>query len=167
MSVCLRYSRPRRASRAFWFLSSRVLHRTLKPCASISSFLNVQLCTTPKTTSPSPSHWPWPSSDWTPIPAKCWVREAHFQSCSVTCVLFISKCPVLCLVSWFFLFLVKMLDNWWSLLDREIFSRLVEMYKSIVVFLLTGGKALLIPVFQESYINATLNLLEKLHKVSK
>lgn len=57
-------------------------------------------------------------------------------------------------------------DNWWSLLDGDVFSRLVEMYKSIVVFLLTGGKALLIPVFLESYINATLKLLEKLHKVT-
>lgn len=58
------------------------------------------------------------------------------------------------------------LDNWWSLLDGEVFSRLVEMYKSIVVFLLTGGKALLIPVFVESYTSATLKLLEKLHKVN-
>ncbi|KAI5616862.1 putative E3 ubiquitin-protein ligase HERC3, partial [Silurus asotus] len=61
----------------------------------------------------------------------------------------------------------KVLDNWWSLLDGEVFSRLVEMYKSIVVFLLTGGKALLIPVFLESYISATLKLLEKLHKVNQ
>uniref|UniRef100_A0A4W4FWY4 HECT domain-containing protein n=1 Tax=Electrophorus electricus TaxID=8005 RepID=A0A4W4FWY4_ELEEL len=60
----------------------------------------------------------------------------------------------------------KVLDNWWSLVDCEVFSRLVEMYKSIVVFLLTGGKALLIPVFLESYISATLKLLEKLHKVN-
>lgn len=50
-------------------------------------------------------------------------------------------------------------------MDGSVFSRLVDMYKSIVVFLLTGGKALLIPVFQESYISATLKLLEKLHKV--
>ncbi|XP_047009907.1 probable E3 ubiquitin-protein ligase HERC3 isoform X1 [Ictalurus punctatus] len=61
----------------------------------------------------------------------------------------------------------KVLDNWWSLLDGEVFCRLVEMYKSIVVFLLTGGKALLIPVFLESYFNATLKLLEKLHKVNQ
>ncbi|XP_036373044.1 probable E3 ubiquitin-protein ligase HERC3 isoform X1 [Megalops cyprinoides] len=60
----------------------------------------------------------------------------------------------------------KVLDNWWSLVDCSVFSRLVEMYKSIVVFLLTGGKAVLIPVFLESYINATLKLLEKLHKVN-
>lgn len=59
----------------------------------------------------------------------------------------------------------SLLDNWWSLVDGEVFSRLVEMYKSIVVFLLTGGKALLIPAFLESYISATLRLLEKLHKV--
>ncbi|KAL6487855.1 hypothetical protein MHYP_G00044810 [Metynnis hypsauchen] len=61
----------------------------------------------------------------------------------------------------------KVLDNWWSLVDCEMFSRLVEMYKSIVVFLLTSGKALLIPVFLESYISATLRLLEKLHKVNQ
>ncbi|MBN3297180.1 HERC3 ligase, partial [Amia calva] len=60
----------------------------------------------------------------------------------------------------------KVLDNWWSLVDCAVFSRLVEMYKRTVVFLLTGGKALLIPVFLESYINATLKLLEKLHKVN-
>ncbi|XP_062378987.1 probable E3 ubiquitin-protein ligase HERC3 isoform X1 [Sardina pilchardus] len=60
----------------------------------------------------------------------------------------------------------KVLDNWWSLVDCEVFSRLVELYKSIVVFLLTGGKALLIPAFLESYISATLRLLEKLHKVN-
>ncbi|KAJ8388267.1 hypothetical protein AAFF_G00135280 [Aldrovandia affinis] len=60
----------------------------------------------------------------------------------------------------------KVLDNWWSLVDCSVFSRLVEMYKSIVVFLLTGGKAVLIPVFLESYISATLKLLEKLHKVN-
>lgn len=57
-------------------------------------------------------------------------------------------------------------DNWWSLVDCEVFSRLVEMYKSIVVFLLAGGRALLMPVFLESYIGAALRLLEKLHKVS-
>ncbi|XP_066534817.1 probable E3 ubiquitin-protein ligase HERC3 [Hoplias malabaricus] len=61
----------------------------------------------------------------------------------------------------------KVLDNWWSLLDCEVFSRLVEMYKRIVVFLLTSGKALLIPVFLESYISATLRLLEKLYKVNQ
>ncbi|KAM6972379.1 putative E3 ubiquitin-protein ligase HERC3 [Aplochiton taeniatus] len=60
----------------------------------------------------------------------------------------------------------KVLDNWWSLVDGNVFSRLVEMYKGIVVFLLTGGKALLIPMFLESYIGATLKLLEKLHKVN-
>ncbi|XP_071391939.1 probable E3 ubiquitin-protein ligase HERC3 isoform X1 [Centroberyx affinis] len=60
----------------------------------------------------------------------------------------------------------KVLDNWWCFVDGGVFSRLVDMYKSIVVFLLTGGKTLLIPVFHESYISATLRLLEKLHKVN-
>lgn len=43
---------------------------------------------------------------------------------------------------------------------------MVDMYKSIVVFLLTGGKTLLVPVFYEDYFAATLRLLEKLHKVT-
>ncbi|TRY88331.1 hypothetical protein DNTS_018819 [Danionella cerebrum] len=60
----------------------------------------------------------------------------------------------------------KVLDNWWSLMDCKVFSKLVEMYKSIVVFLLTGGKALLMPVFLESYTSAALRMLEKLHKVN-
>uniref|UniRef100_A0A4W5P541 HECT and RLD domain containing E3 ubiquitin protein ligase 3 n=1 Tax=Hucho hucho TaxID=62062 RepID=A0A4W5P541_9TELE len=61
----------------------------------------------------------------------------------------------------------KVLDNWWCLVDGGVFSRLVDMYKSIVVFLLTGGKALLVPVFLDNYTSATLKLLEKLHKVTK
>lgn len=44
---------------------------------------------------------------------------------------------------------------------------MVEMYKNIVVFLLTGGKTILVPVFYENYFLATLRLLEKLHKVRK
>ncbi|XP_016124859.1 probable E3 ubiquitin-protein ligase HERC3 [Sinocyclocheilus grahami] len=52
-------------------------------------------------------------------------------------------------------------------LMKPAFARLLEqMYKSIVVFLLTGGKALLMPVFLESYTSAALRLLEKLHKVN-
>ncbi|MGH0164434.1 UNVERIFIED_CONTAM: hypothetical protein FKN15_061376 [Acipenser sinensis] len=60
----------------------------------------------------------------------------------------------------------KVLDNWWSSVDSGVFTRLVEMYKRIVVFLLSGGKTLLIPVFLDSYISAALKLLEKLHKVN-
>ncbi|KAF7667572.1 hypothetical protein LDENG_00055490 [Lucifuga dentata] len=61
----------------------------------------------------------------------------------------------------------KVLDNWWCLGDGNMFSRMVDMYKSIVVFLLRGGKTLLVPgVFYESYFIATLRLLEKLHKVN-
>lgn len=56
-------------------------------------------------------------------------------------------------------------DNWWCFLDESVFTRMVDMYKSIVVFLLTGGKTLLVPVFYENYFDATLRLLEKLHKV--
>ncbi|KAG8014710.1 putative E3 ubiquitin-protein ligase HERC3 [Nibea albiflora] len=47
-----------------------------------------------------------------------------------------------------------------------VFTRMVDMYKSIVVFMLTGGKTLLVPVFYENYFVATLRLLEKLHKVN-
>lgn len=42
---------------------------------------------------------------------------------------------------------------------------MVDMYKSIAVFLLRGGKTLLVPVSYENYFVATLRLLEKLHKV--
>ncbi len=51
-------------------------------------------------------------------------------------------------------------------MDGSVFTRMVDMYKSIVVFMLTGGKTLLVPVFYENYFVATLRLLEKLHKVS-
>ncbi|XP_029003793.1 probable E3 ubiquitin-protein ligase HERC3 isoform X2 [Betta splendens] len=60
----------------------------------------------------------------------------------------------------------KVLDNWWCLVDDSVFTRMVDMYKSIVVFMLTGGKTLLVPVFYENYFLATLRLLEKLHKVN-
>ncbi|XP_042246341.1 probable E3 ubiquitin-protein ligase HERC3 isoform X1 [Thunnus maccoyii] len=60
----------------------------------------------------------------------------------------------------------KVLDNWWSLVDCSVFTRMVDMYKSIVVFMLMAGKTLLVPVFYENYFLATLRLLEKLHKVN-
>uniref|UniRef100_A0AAQ5XUM5 HECT domain-containing protein n=1 Tax=Amphiprion ocellaris TaxID=80972 RepID=A0AAQ5XUM5_AMPOC len=60
----------------------------------------------------------------------------------------------------------KVLDNWWCLVDGSVFTRMVDMYKSIVVFMLTGGKTVLGPVWYENYFLATLRLLEKLHKVS-
>uniref|UniRef100_A0AAQ4S6Y2 HECT and RLD domain containing E3 ubiquitin protein ligase 3 n=1 Tax=Gasterosteus aculeatus aculeatus TaxID=481459 RepID=A0AAQ4S6Y2_GASAC len=60
----------------------------------------------------------------------------------------------------------KVLDNWWCFVDDHLFTRMVDMYKSIVVFMLTGGRTLLVPVFYENYFVATLRLLEKLHKVN-
>uniref|UniRef100_A0A672YT47 HECT domain-containing protein n=1 Tax=Sphaeramia orbicularis TaxID=375764 RepID=A0A672YT47_9TELE len=60
----------------------------------------------------------------------------------------------------------KVLDNWWSCVDGSVFTRMVDMYKRIVVFMLTGGKTLLVPVFYDNYFHATLRLLEKLHKVT-
>uniref|UniRef100_A0A8C5ECY0 HECT domain-containing protein n=1 Tax=Gouania willdenowi TaxID=441366 RepID=A0A8C5ECY0_GOUWI len=60
----------------------------------------------------------------------------------------------------------KVLDNWWCFVDSNVFTRMVDMYKSIVVFLLTGGKTLVVPMFYENYFLSTLRLLEKLHKVS-
>ncbi|XP_034043932.1 probable E3 ubiquitin-protein ligase HERC3 isoform X2 [Thalassophryne amazonica] len=60
----------------------------------------------------------------------------------------------------------KVLDNWWCLGDSSVFTRMVDLYKGIVVFLLTAGKSLLVPVFYTSYFQATLRLLEKLHKVN-
>lgn len=56
-------------------------------------------------------------------------------------------------------------DNWWCFVDNSVFTRMVDMYKSIVVFLLRGGKTLLVPISYENYFVATLRLLEKLHKV--
>ena len=55
-------------------------------------------------------------------------------------------------------------DNWWCVLEAAVFSRLVDMYKSTVVFLLTGRTSL-VPLYLENQIRATLRLLEKLHKV--
>uniref|UniRef100_A0A674MCD7 HECT and RLD domain containing E3 ubiquitin protein ligase 3 n=1 Tax=Takifugu rubripes TaxID=31033 RepID=A0A674MCD7_TAKRU len=60
----------------------------------------------------------------------------------------------------------KVLDNWWCFMDDSVFTRMVDMYKSIVVFLLRGGKTLLVPVSYENHFVATLRLLEKLHKVN-
>uniref|UniRef100_A0A8C6KQE4 HECT and RLD domain containing E3 ubiquitin protein ligase 3 n=1 Tax=Nothobranchius furzeri TaxID=105023 RepID=A0A8C6KQE4_NOTFU len=60
----------------------------------------------------------------------------------------------------------KVLDNWWCFVDGNVFTRMVDTYKSIVVFMLTGGKTLLVPVFYDNYFLATLQLLEKLHKVN-
>ncbi|XP_028306009.1 putative E3 ubiquitin-protein ligase HERC3 isoform X2 [Gouania willdenowi] len=60
----------------------------------------------------------------------------------------------------------KVLDNWWCFVDSNVFTRMVDMYKSIVVFLLTGGKTLVVPMFYENYFLSTLRLLEKLHKVN-
>ncbi|XP_038127022.1 probable E3 ubiquitin-protein ligase HERC3 isoform X2 [Cyprinodon tularosa] len=60
----------------------------------------------------------------------------------------------------------KVLDNWWCFMDDSFFTRMVDMYKSIVVFMLTGGKTIMVPIFYENYFLATLRLLEKLHKVN-
>lgn len=51
-------------------------------------------------------------------------------------------------------------------MDVGVFTRMVDMYKSIVVYMLTGGKSVPAPMFYENYFMATLRLLEKLHKVS-
>lgn len=75
------------------------------------------------------------------------------------CTCFILDLPI------HFSFVCVPADNWWCLVDESAFIRMVDMYKSIVVFLLTGGKTLLVPVFYENYFVATLRLLEKLHKV--
>ncbi|XP_024115134.1 probable E3 ubiquitin-protein ligase HERC3 [Oryzias melastigma] len=60
----------------------------------------------------------------------------------------------------------KVLDNWWCVVDVGVFTRMVDMYKSIVVYMLTGGKSIPAPMFYENYFMATLRLLEKLHKVN-
>ncbi|XP_064416275.1 probable E3 ubiquitin-protein ligase HERC3 isoform X2 [Latimeria chalumnae] len=60
----------------------------------------------------------------------------------------------------------RVLDNWWSQVGPSYFFQLVDLYKRAVVYLLTGGKTLLIPMLLNSYISAALRLLEKLHKVN-
>ncbi|XP_068614172.1 probable E3 ubiquitin-protein ligase HERC3 [Brachionichthys hirsutus] len=57
----------------------------------------------------------------------------------------------------------KVLDNWWCFVEGSVFTRMVDTYKNIVVFLLTGRNTLLI---HENYIVPALRLLEKLHKVN-
>ncbi|XP_043826949.1 probable E3 ubiquitin-protein ligase HERC3 isoform X1 [Dromiciops gliroides] len=61
----------------------------------------------------------------------------------------------------------KVLDNWWCQVCPRYFLKLVDLYKSAVVYLLSGRKTLLIPVLFSSYITAALKLLEKLHKVNQ
>ncbi|KAK7930540.1 hypothetical protein WMY93_006935 [Mugilogobius chulae] len=56
--------------------------------------------------------------------------------------------------------------NWWCFVEGSVFKRMVDMYKQIVVFMLTLGKSVVVPVFYENYFLATLRLLEKLHKVN-
>ncbi|KAJ3614589.1 hypothetical protein NHX12_018160 [Muraenolepis orangiensis] len=56
----------------------------------------------------------------------------------------------------------RVLDNWWCWLNGRTFARLVETYKSVVVYLLMHDKTGL----QWSYLGTTLKLLDKLHKVN-
>lgn len=66
---CLCWRRPR-VLRVCWSLSCRAPLLTSRPWGFTSSCASARLCTTPKTTSASPSRWPWPSSGWTPTLAK-------------------------------------------------------------------------------------------------
>ncbi|XP_069781833.1 probable E3 ubiquitin-protein ligase HERC3 [Narcine bancroftii] len=60
----------------------------------------------------------------------------------------------------------KVLDNWWCCVSTAYFSRLVELYKDAVVYLLTRMRTVLLaPVFSH-YIKDALRVLEKLHKVN-
>ncbi|XP_054941776.1 probable E3 ubiquitin-protein ligase HERC3 isoform X2 [Physeter macrocephalus] len=60
----------------------------------------------------------------------------------------------------------KVLDNWWSQVCPKYFTKLVNLYKGAVVYLLRGRKTFLIPVLFSNYITAALKLLEKLYKVN-
>ncbi|KAB0368221.1 hypothetical protein FD755_019987, partial [Muntiacus reevesi] len=60
----------------------------------------------------------------------------------------------------------KVLDNWWSQVCPKYFTKLVNLYKGAVVYLLRGRKTFLIPVLFNNYITAALKLLEKLYKVN-
>ncbi|XP_060003550.1 probable E3 ubiquitin-protein ligase HERC3 isoform X3 [Lagenorhynchus albirostris] len=60
----------------------------------------------------------------------------------------------------------KVLDNWWSQVCPKYFTKLVNLYKGAVVYLLRGRKTFLIPVLFNNYVTAALKLLEKLYKVN-
>ncbi|XP_040822998.1 probable E3 ubiquitin-protein ligase HERC3 isoform X2 [Ochotona curzoniae] len=60
----------------------------------------------------------------------------------------------------------KVLDNWWSQVCPKYFTKLVNLYKGAVLYLLRGRKTFLIPVLFNNYVTAALKLLEKLYKVN-
>ncbi|XP_057620620.1 probable E3 ubiquitin-protein ligase HERC3 isoform X1 [Chionomys nivalis] len=60
----------------------------------------------------------------------------------------------------------KVLDNWWSQACPKYFLKLVNLYKSAVLYLLRGRKTFLIPVVFNNYMTAALKLLKKLYKVN-
>ncbi|XP_062902900.1 probable E3 ubiquitin-protein ligase HERC3 isoform X1 [Mobula hypostoma] len=60
----------------------------------------------------------------------------------------------------------KVLDNWWCWVSAGYFSRLVELYKDAVVYLLTRMRTALLAHSFSHYINDALRVLEKLHKVN-
>ena len=68
------------------------------------------------------------------------------------------------MLKYIFFFFSK--DNWWSQVCPKYFTKLVNLYKGAVVYLLRGRKTFLIPVLFNNYITAALKLLEKLYKVS-
>lgn len=68
--MSIHFFRLRRVSRVCWSRSCHTLLRTWRPWGSTSSCPSVRLCTSPRTTSASPSLWPWPFCAWTPTPAK-------------------------------------------------------------------------------------------------
>lgn len=65
---------------------------------------------------------------------------------------------------------LKVLGNWWSKFEPQVFQRLVELYKEVVVYLLQMYKVGIPSVEQRifnSFLEAALRLLEILHGVNE
>ncbi|XP_064418774.1 probable E3 ubiquitin-protein ligase HERC4 isoform X2 [Latimeria chalumnae] len=65
---------------------------------------------------------------------------------------------------------LKVLENWWSLLEPSFFQKIVQLYKDVVVHLLKLSKIGIPPserrIFS-SFLHAALKVLEVLHRVNE
>ncbi|XP_009077375.1 PREDICTED: probable E3 ubiquitin-protein ligase HERC4 isoform X3 [Acanthisitta chloris] len=65
---------------------------------------------------------------------------------------------------------LKVLENWWSLLEPPLFLKIVELYKDVVVHLLKLCKIGMAPSDRRtltSYLHTALRVLEILHRVNE
>ncbi|KAM4704547.1 putative E3 ubiquitin-protein ligase HERC4 isoform 2-T2 [Rhinophrynus dorsalis] len=65
---------------------------------------------------------------------------------------------------------LKVLENWWSLLEHPLFMKIVQLYKDVVLHLLKLGKhgiPLTEKVIFNTFLNTGLKVLEILHRVNE